>query len=263
MTNFICAEGTEYGANEFTFGSGGKFVTEEEMCNNITLPMCWAGFFKPQWLEICKKYNLKFYNLDSGYFGNKKKKTIFRLSVNNFQNIEPIVDRPADRWNQLNIDQYSFRQGSTIIIVPPDRKIAAVSGLGSEDQWIDETVLKIKKFTDRQIKIRKRPESRFDRIVSNTFKDFIKNDTFCVVGYSSNALVEAAICDIPVISLGHSATKSLYRYQLEDIEKIKPAHSTDKQAWLNHLSYSQFTREELKSGYAWEIINYLPPYLSA
>ena len=253
--NFLCVEGTDYGATEFTKGSGGRFVSCTEMYENTTDPMCWAGFFKPQWLEICRKHNLKFYNLDSGYFGNKKKKTIFRLSVNNFQNINPIIDRPTDRWEQLNIDQHSLKQGSTIIIVPPDRKIVHTLGLGSEDQWIDETVAKLKNFTDREIKIRRRPEPRADRIVSNTFKDFIKNDTFCVVGYSSNALVEAAMLDIPVISLGHSATKSLYSYQLVDIEKIKPAYPSDKQACLNHLAYSQFTREELLSGVAWELIS--------
>ena len=62
--------------------------------------------------------------------------------------------------------------------------------------------------------------------------------------------------DIPVISLGHSATKSLYNYQLQDIEKIRPAYSSDKQAWLNHLAYSQFTREELLSGVAWQLIDF-------
>jgi hypothetical protein len=255
MTNFICVEGTDYGAAEFTKGSGGKFVTKEEMYANTTLPMCWAGFFKPQWSEICKNYNLKFYNLDSGYFGNKKKKTIFRLSVSNFQNINNVIERPSDRWEHLNIEPYSLKQGASIVIVPPDRKIVNALGLGSEDQWINETILKIKNFTDRPIKIRKRPEPRADRIVSNTFKDFIKDDTFCVVGYSSNALVEAAMHDIPVVALGHSATKSLYTYRLEDIEKIKPAYQSDKQAWLNHLAYSQFTREELLSGLAWELTN--------
>jgi hypothetical protein len=225
------------------------------MYANTTLPMCWAGFFKPQWLEICEKYKLTFYNFDGAYFGNKKTKTIFRLSVNNFQNVDPIIDRPSDRWEKLKIEIESFKQGSNIIIVPPDRKIVHTLGLGSEDQWIEETMVKIKSFTDRLIKIRKRPESRNDRIVSNTFKDFIKDDTFCVVGYFSNALVEAAMHDIPVISLGHSAVKSLYNYQLQDIEKIKPAYPSDKQAWLNHLAYSQFTREELLSGYAWKIIN--------
>ena len=255
MTNFVCVEGTDYGAGEFTLGSGGKFISYDEMYQNTTMPICWAGFFKPQWLEICKKHNLKFYNFDSGYFGNSKRKTIFRLSINNFQNVNPIIDRPSDRWEQLNIDQHSFKQGSTIVIVPPDRKIVHTLGLGSEDQWIEDTVLKIKNFTDRPIRIRKRPAPRADRVVSNTFKDFIKDNTFCVIGYSSNALVEAAMHDIPVISLGHSATKSLYSYQLQDIEKIKPAYSDNKQAWLNHLAYSQFNREELLSGYAWEVIN--------
>jgi hypothetical protein len=217
--------------------------------------MCWAGFFKPQWLEICKKYNLKFYNLDSGYFGNKKKKTIFRLSVSNFQNVESIVDRPADRWEQLNIAQHSFKQGSAIVIVPPDRKIANILGLGSEDQWLEKTVLEIKKYSNRKIRIRTRPKSRSERITTDTFKDFIKDDTFCVVGYSSNALVEAAMHNVPVIALGDSATKSLYRYQLEDIEKIKPAYPSDKQAWLNHLAYSQFTKEELVAGVAWDLVN--------
>ena len=76
-----------------------------------------------------------------------------------------------------------------------------------------------------------------------------------MIGYSSNALVEAAMHDIPVIALGHSATKSLYDYQLADIEKIKPAYPSDKQAWLHHLAYSQFTREELLSGLAWDLIS--------
>jgi hypothetical protein len=75
------------------------------------------------------------------------------------------------------------------------------------------------------------------------------------VGYSSNALVEAAMHDIPVISLGQSATKSIYNHRLHEIESITPACSDNKQAWLNHLAYSQFTREELTSRLAWEIIN--------
>ena len=138
MTNFICVEGTDYGANEFTLGSKGKFVTPEEMYANITLPMCWAGFFKPLWLEISKKNNLKFYNFDSGYFGNKKRKTIFRLSVNNFQNVNPIVHRPSDRWEKLNIKLESFKQGSDIVVIPPDRKKMSciesrkIRGMGSK-----------------------------------------------------------------------------------------------------------------------------------
>jgi hypothetical protein len=256
MTNFICIEGTDYGASEFTIGSGGEFVpSRDEMYANTSMPMCWAGFFKPQWLEICKKHNLKFYNLDTGYFGNVKKKIYFRVSVNEFQITRPIIERPADRWEKLNINLESFKRGNHIVIVPPDRKIVYTLGLGTEDLWIESVVHEIKKFTDRPIRIRKRPETRSDRIVNNTFKDFIKDDTHCVIGFQSNALVEAAMCDIPVISLGNSATKSIYHKQIEDIENLNVVSKDEKQLWLNHLSYSQFTREELTSGFAWDIVS--------
>jgi hypothetical protein len=256
MTSFICIENTGYGADEFTVGSGGEFVpSRDEMYANTTLPMCWAGFFKPQWLEICKKHNLKFYNLDTGYFGNVKKKIYFRVSVNEFQITSPIIERPSDRWEKLNINLESFKRGNHIVIVPPDRKIVHTLNLESEDLWINSVINEIKKFTDRPIRVRKRPEVRVDRVINNTFKDFIRDDTYCVIGFQSNALVEAAMCDIPVISLGHSSTKSLYNETIDNIEKLQPADTDKKQAWLNHLAYSQFTKQELLSGMAWNIIS--------
>ena len=113
----------------------------------------------------------------------------------------------------------------------------------------------IKQYSDRQIKIRQRPARRTDRIQFNTFKDFINEDTHCVVGHSSNALVEAAMWGIPVISLGASATQSLYSTDIANIENIKPVDQELKQAWLNHLAYSQFHRDELLSGKAWGLLS--------
>jgi hypothetical protein len=60
---------------------------------------------------------------------------------------------------------------------------------------------------------------------------------------------------IPVISLGSSATQSLYSTDISNIENIKPAEQELKQAWLNHLAYSQFNKEELISGFAWELLS--------
>ena len=74
----------------------------------------------------------------------------------------------------------------------------------------------------------------------------------------ANALVEAAMHDIPVISLGYSATKSLYTTPLSDIESIEPADQELKQDWLNHLAYSQFRKDELLSGKAWKLLTSEP-----
>ena len=60
---------------------------------------------------------------------------------------------------------------------------------------------------------------------------------------------------IPVIALGPSATQSLYSTGIASIENIKPVDQELKQDWLNHLAYSQFHKDELLSGKAWELLS--------
>lgn len=255
MFNFYCVGGDKYGCDAFTIGSNGKIVSVEEALNSDpSIPLCWAGSHKETLYYHCLEQKRNFFNLDTGYFGNTKRKEFIRVSINNFQNCNPISQKPSDRWADLNISISSLSRGSSIVVVPPDYKKLKSLKLGSEEEWVDGILTNIKKYTDRPIRVRYRPTSRNDRIVSDTFYDYITDNTWCVVGHSSNALVEAAMVDIPVIALGHSATKSLYPHSLSEIESINPVNLELKQSWLNHLSYSQFTREELLSGLAWKLL---------
>lgn len=255
MFNFYCVGGDKYGCDDFTIGSNGKIVSVEEALNSDpSIPLCWAGSHKETLYYHCLEKKRNFFNLDTGYFGNTKRKEFIRVSVNNFQNCNPITQKPSDRWENLNIPIPSLSRGSSIVVVPPDYKKLKSLNLGSEEEWVDSVLLDIKKYTDRPIRVRYRPVSRNDRVISDTFYDYITDNTWCVVGHSSNALVEAAMVDIPVITLGHSATKSLYPHSLNDIESINPVNLELKQSWLNHLSYSQFTRDELLSGLAWKLL---------
>ncbi len=255
MFNFLCVGGDKYGCEAFTIGSNGKTVSiEEALASDYNIPLCWAGSYKKLLLDHCVDNSRKFYNLDSGYFGNKKIKNFVRISVNGYQNTKDIVPRSRDRWDSLGIENTCLKQGSTIVLVPPDTKKISITNGGSQEQWIEKTVSLIKQYSDRPIRIRQRPASRLERVELNTFKDFVNEDTHCVVGHSSNALVEAAMWGIPVISLGESATKSLYPNNISDIENIKSADQELKQAWLNHLAYSQFHKDELLSGKAWELL---------
>jgi hypothetical protein len=256
MYNFLCVGGNKYGCDLFTEGSNGKIVSvDEALESDPSIPMCWAGSYKKSLFDHCIDNSRKFYNLDSGYFGNKKEKNFIRISVNEFQNTKTIVHRPRDRWDSLAIENTCLKQGSTIVLVHPDAKKMHALNLGSSEQWIENTVNLIKQHSDRQIRIRRRPASRADRVEFNTFKDFVNEDTQCVVGHSSNALVEAAMWGIPVVALGSSAAQSLYSTDIASIENIKPVDQELKQAWLNHLAYSQFHRDELLSGKAWELLS--------
>jgi hypothetical protein len=255
MYNFLCVGGDKYGCLQFTEGSNGKIVTVEEALESDTsIPLCWAGSYKELLYHHCLEKKRTFYNLDTGYFGNTKTKDIVRVSINGFQNCDTIKSRPSDRWTSLHIPTVSISRGSSIVVVPPDPKKMKALRLGTEDEWVSATISDIKKYTDRPIRVRYRPLSRSDRIGGDSFLNYI-NDTWCVIGHSSNALLEAAMVDIPVISLGHSSTNSLYTTSLSDIELITPVDQELKQAWLNHLSYCQFTKNELASGVAWKLLS--------
>jgi hypothetical protein len=254
MYNFFCVGGDSYGCSEFTEGSGGKIVTvEEALASDTDTPLCWAGAHSVLLLEHCRNNNRKFYNLDTGYFGNVKRKEILRVSVDDLQDQSKIVDRPSDRLARLRINIQNFDRGAAVVIVPPDRKIARTCGLGTD--WVEQTQAEIEKHTDRPVRIRHRPEKRPDRLLHDSFEEFIKHDTHVVVGYSSNALVEAVMLGIPVIALGHSATTSLMRYEIKDIENIPTVDQDLRHSWLKHLAYRQFTHSELADGTAWSLLN--------
>ena len=157
MHNFFCVGGAKYGCELFTNGSNGKTVTVDEALSDISLPLCWAGSHKEVLYQHCIEYNRKFYNLDTGYFGNIKRKEIIRVSINNFQDQSPIVDRPDDRLKLLSLEIQDFVRGETIVIVPPDEKISDSFKL--LDNWVEKTQEEIKKYSDRPIKIRNRPGS--------------------------------------------------------------------------------------------------------
>ena len=261
MHNFFCVGGEKYGCNLFSNGSNGKIVTVEEAFSNLSLPLCWAGSHKELLYQHCLENDRKFYNLDTGYFGNIKRKEIIRVSINNFQDQSPIIDRPDDRLKSLSLEIQDFVRGTSIVIVPPDEKISKSFKL--TDNWVEKTQEEIKKYSDRPIKIRNRPGSRNTRVLSDTFSDFIKNDTHVVIGYSSNALVEAVLCGIPVIALGHSATTSLMNYKISDIENISNIDQEKRYSWLKHLSYRQFSHKELENGIAWELLTSEPSSIRA
>ena len=253
MYNFLCVGGDKYGCSGFSTGSNGKIVSVEEALDNINIPLCWAGSHKETLYRHSIENNRKFYNLDTGYFGNTKRKEVVRVSVNNLQDQSPIRSQPADRLDMFNVNLVNYQRGSLIVIVPPDEKISKVFKLA--DSWVDNVIEELKKYTDRPIKVRSRPPARRDRIDADTFNKFIERDTFVVIGYSSNALVESIIHGIPVISLGHSATKSLMNYNLKDIEQIPSIDDQLRHRWLCHLSYKQFTHDELLDGTAWNLLS--------
>lgn len=240
--------------NRMRDGCNGELVSyHEAKLYPITHPWIIRGMKFTAAVNDCWNNNRVFYYIDNGYFGNLRSKTYFRIIKNNVHDIRDIIARPRDRLEHCNIVLKDFKPGRKILLAPPSVKSFSMWNI-DQDQWIKQTVEKIQQHTDRPIEIRlKRPRS--ERIEENTMEEALGNDVHCLVTYNSVAAVEALMLGKPAITLGPNAAGVLCDKDISCIENPRIPTVEERDAWLRHLSYSQFTFTEMSNGYAWRILN--------
>jgi hypothetical protein len=111
-------------------------------------------------------------------------------------------------------------------------------------EWMKNTIAEISKNTDRTILIK--PKS------SDMLLEEALTDCHAIVGFDTNALIDAVIAGVPAFNLGNSAVSPV---ALQDLSRIESPVYLDRRQWAKNLSYNQFTLDEFKSGYAWQMLN--------
>lgn len=238
----------------FVRAVGGRMATNvDEILANTSLPMAYSGISKSTVKTQAEKHGLDYWNIDTGYLGNRRFKTWFRITKNGFQVTIPIQSRPDDRLRRLNINRTQFRRGNKIMVIPVDGKVSGTYRIPNPDIWLSQTIDTIKSYTDREIVVRHRPVSREVRVTSDTFLDALQSDIGAVVVWASNCGVEAATHGIPVVSLGPSACTHISG-KIEQIDNLPAVDLELQEMWLRWLSYNQFSNPEIESGIAWHIL---------
>lgn len=238
----------------FVRAIGGRMATGlDEIYSNTTVPMAFSGISKTAAKTQAEKHGLDYWYIDTGYIGNRRFKTWFRISKNDFQVTIPIQSRPNDRLQKLGINRTLFTRGNKIMVIPIDAKVAEGYGISDPDTWLQQTIATIKTYTDREIVIRHRPASRETRVTTDTFTEALQNNINAVVVWASNCGVESAQHGIPVVSLGPSACTQISG-RIEQIDNLPMIGSDKTEMWLRWLSYNQFTLGETESGLAWRIL---------
>jgi len=240
--------------NRFRDGANGVCVSyQEALTYPITNPWCIRGMKFTSAVQQCWADGRTFYYIDNGYFGNLRTKTYFRIIKNHVHDIRDVVDRPGDRLAQCELQLKKLTPGRKILLAPPSLKSLTMWNMTPE-QWIEDTVTEIKKHSDRPIEIRfKRP--RGDRLKENTMEEALADDVHCLITYNSVSAVEAVMLGKPAFVLGPNAARAVSNTDLSMLENPKFPTADERDAWLRHLSYSQFTFAEMSSGYAWKILN--------
>ena len=236
----------------FVQGAGGQISTWEKEQSTMT-PAVLRGITKRKQMEGCRAAGRDFYYMDTGYFGNGKRKLYHRITKNDVQNFGPIIDRPSDRLQATGFEPHKFYRGTNILLAPPSQKLLNLYDINLEE-WLQQTQDEIKKHTDRPIVIRLK-QGRSARVSDNTMEMALAQDVHCLVTFSSIAAGEALLLGKPAITLGPNAAAALCSQSLSEIETPKIPTLDEVEAWARHIAYCQFTEVEMRDGTAWQILN--------
>jgi hypothetical protein len=270
MTNFIALKDDDGFLSSFTRGSNGSFANPEgfDINRGISTPIAFRGITKKDLITTCWNLGRTFYFMDTGYFANystisnpKAVKRWHRIVKNNVQHLDPVEDRPSDRWERLQKEfpRLSWpgwkKNGKAILVVTPSEKPCKFYGIDSAS-WAENTVNTLKQYTDRPIIVRTKAKLRIDRSLRNTIYDQFDNDNiFALVTYNSIAATEAVAYGIPSFTLAPNAASSMCLSDLSKIETPYYPHPEEVRKWCCYLSYGQFNNEELADGTAWRIFS--------
>lgn len=236
----------------FVQGAGGQISSWTAQERTVT-PVVLRGITKRKQMDACRAAGRDFYYIDTGYFGNGKKKLYHRITKNDVQWFGDIVERPWDRLEKTNARPKKMRSGTNILLAPPSQKLLNNYDIMLDD-WLTTTQEEIKKYTDRPIVVRTK-RSRSTRVNDDTIEMALDQDVHCLVTFSSIAAGEALLHGKPAITLGPNAAGPLCSHSLSEIETPRRPNLDEVEAWARHLAYCQFTEEEMRDGTAWRILN--------
>lgn len=212
-----------------------------------------------------KKNNNKLIILELGFINRSIYYSLGYNSISNFGNY-PTFPNNNNRLKKLKIDDniefhYDNSEEKYILFCLQLIDDAQVCNFNYEE-WVLNTIRKIKSLTNRKIIIRKHPLNKlrvFNKKWFNSHKINIEysknsldedlNNSYCVIAFNSTVLVDAVLNSVPIIA-GHysSIVYDISEKNVENIEKLKKIKKNDIQKCLRKISYKQWTTQEIGNG---------------
>lgn len=216
-------------------------------------------------IEYCKENNKNYIYVDHSYIlaRGESKGQRFRVTRNSAQAID-MKPHQSERWKMLERSIQSWRsEGKNIVICPPTPAMCSYYKL---QNWTNETIKIIKQHSNRPIVIRMKPNEvnvlekeqgiwpikiRNKKNINQRPLNEELEDAFCVVTFNSNVAVEALLNGVPAFVSKYSIAAPVCE---TDLSKIETPKRIDLQPWLNHIAYSQFSANEIRSGMLWRYV---------
>ena len=193
--------------------------------------------------------------------GNLKRGLTWRISeghingIGIFGNIENL-DHSRPQKLGVSLQPEKVKRRSEILIATQHSRSLQWQGQPSMEQWIRDTIVKIKRYSSRRIVVRPHPRSQIrekfaDAVIElpkklvNTYDDFDINYNYhCVVNHNAGPSVQAAIDGAPTIC----DFTSLAFPVSEKWENLENPQLSDREEWFLKLTHTEWTVEEIAQG---------------
>lgn len=229
----------------FASGVGAPMrYAEDEAGSRPGVPVVWGVLrCSDKVIDFAARQGQYWFYIDHAYFSRGHLKN-YRITRNRYEAGE-IRACPPDRLRSLGLQPRPWnRDGSIILVCPPTAFFMAAHKC---ENWLEDTLAHLKRVTDRPVVVRVKPQPGE---TSEPLPEVLRR-THALVTHSSNVAVEAVVEGTPVFVSPTSAATPVGKTNLDEIDK--PAYP-DREAWLAHLAYSQFSFEEIGDGTAWRML---------
>lgn len=170
------------------------------------------------------------------------------------------------QWHNTNLKPWRTT-GSHVLILCQRPKGWNMFG-NDQDQWLDKTITKIRKYVDRPIRIRMHPgdgtkEKQIEKLLkrhgnsveisraTNIKEDLV--NCWCAVGYNSTPNVVAALEGIPVY-VEDPRNSWAADVAFSDLSQIADPPMPDRSEWVHKISNIHWSNEEVQQGHLWSAI---------
>lgn len=219
--------------------------------DTITSPIAVVGVrpISAPFLHHAHQERRLFMVVDNGFFSTTEAPH-YRIAINALQYHQAPspsgIRQGKERFERFGRKVRPWRQsGSHILITQQWTGWYQMFGL-ERDQWTEQLISSIRKVSDRPIRIRRKPMVDGAGALPPIEEDL--KDAWCVVGLSSNTLVDALIAGIPVFPQGHCAASCM---GLRDLSRIEFPYLPDqREEWLWNLAAQQWTDKQIADGTA-------------
>ena len=229
--------------------------TEWPTFKNFDKPIAVFGILRgtANLIKQCMIIPQVFYYFDHAYlFGNRHQPSkitgdvTYRITRNDYSltYIDKLNKEDYERIEKykphIQIKEWK-KEGKYILVIDPSDYAKTYFG---KTTWLEDTVEELKRYTKRDILIRKK-----DGKHKQTLEQQLQ-EAFACVTFQSTACIKAVLNGVPSFCDGISCGVPVSSMDLSQIEN--PIYSNKREDWINSLLANQFTISEMKNGTAWK-----------